>query len=76
VEEAVSALVRIGGVGENCHPEVLREAIEALARASESRETYAAGHSDRIVRCAEMLARALDVPTDELADLQFAAPST
>src|SRR6266436_2194718 len=73
VEEAVSALVRIGGVGENCHPEVLREAIEALARASESRETYAAGHSDRIVRCAEMLARALDVPTDELADLQFAA---
>jgi HD-GYP domain-containing protein (c-di-GMP phosphodiesterase class II) len=65
--------VRIGGVGESCHPEVLGEAIEALARASESRETHAAGHSDRIVRCAEMLARALDVPPEELADLQFAA---
>lgn len=73
VEEAVSALVRIGGVGDSCHPEVLGEAIEALARASESRETHAAGHSDRIVRCAEMLARALDVPPEELADLQFAA---
>ena len=73
VEEAVSALVRIGGVGENCHPDVLREALEAMARASESRETYAAGHSERIVRCAEMVARALDVPAEELADLQFAA---
>jgi HD-GYP domain-containing protein (c-di-GMP phosphodiesterase class II) len=44
-----------------------------LARASESRETYAAGHSERIARCAEMLGRALDVPPDELADLLFAA---
>ncbi len=73
VEEAVSALVRIGGVGDNCHSEVLREALEAMARASESRETYAAGHAERMARCAEMLAKALDLPADEAADLQFAA---
>ncbi len=73
VEEAISALVRIGGVGENCHPEVLREALEALSRASESRETYAAGHSERMARCTEMLGRALDLPEAEMADLQFAA---
>jgi diguanylate cyclase (GGDEF)-like protein len=73
VEEAVSALVRIGGVGENCHLEVLREALEALARASESREAYAAGRSERMVRCVEILGRALDLPPDEMTDLQFAA---
>ena len=73
VEEAVSALVRIGGVGENCHYDVLQEAIEALARASESRESFAAGHSERLLRCTEMLGRALDLPSEERADLQFAA---
>jgi diguanylate cyclase (GGDEF)-like protein len=73
VEEAVSALIRIGGVGDNCHVEVLQEAVEALARASESREAHAAGHSERIVRCAEMLGQALDFPPEEMADLLFAA---
>ena len=73
VEEAVSSLVRIGGVGENCHAEVLRDALESLARASESRETHAAGHNDRIVRCAELMGRALDLPPDEMADLLTAA---
>jgi diguanylate cyclase (GGDEF)-like protein len=73
VEEAVSALIRIGGVGENCHIEVLQEALEALARASESRETYAAGQSERVVRCTEMLGRAVDLKPEEMDDLQFAA---
>ena len=73
VEEAVSALVRIGGVGENCHPEVLREALEALARASESRETYAAGHGERIARCTELVGQALSLQPEEMEDLQFAA---
>ena len=73
VEEAVSALVRIGGVGENCHYDVLQEALEALARASESRESFAGGHGERLMRCTEMLGRALDLPTEERADLQFAA---
>ncbi len=73
VEEVVSAVIRVGGAGENCHPGILREAIEALARASESRETYAAGQAERVVRCSELLGRALDLPPNELDDLQFAA---
>jgi diguanylate cyclase (GGDEF)-like protein len=73
VEEAVSALVRIGGVGENCHPDVLREALEAMARASESRETYAAGHSERIARCTELVGQGLSLQPEEMEDLQFAA---
>jgi len=73
VEEVVSAVIRAGGAGENCHPGVLREAIESLARASESRETYAAGQTERIANISEQLGRTLDLSPHELEDLQFIA---
>src|SRR5262249_40837710 len=59
--------------GEDTNVPVLREAIEAVNRAAESREVQAAGHSDTVARYTEMIARALGLIDEELADLVYAA---
>ena len=72
LEELVSTLRRLCGGEEDCNVQVLKESIEALARASESREFHAAGHGDMVGRYAEMIGRALALPPDELVELAYA----
>jgi diguanylate cyclase (GGDEF)-like protein len=72
LEELVATLRRLCGEEEDCNVQVLKESIEALARASESREFHAAGHGEMVGRYAEMLGRALALPPDELVELAYA----
>jgi diguanylate cyclase (GGDEF)-like protein len=71
LEELASTLHRL--CGEDCNVQVLKESIEALARAGESREFHAAGHGEMVGRYAEMIGRALALPPDELVELVYAA---
>jgi len=60
--------------GEQRHnTEVIRESIEALTRAEELREANATGHGDLVSRYAQLIARALSLPAEELDDLGYAA---
>jgi HD-GYP domain-containing protein (c-di-GMP phosphodiesterase class II) len=52
---------------------LLKESIEALCRASESRELRTAGHGDLVARYSEVIARALGLPADEIAELVYCA---
>ncbi len=52
---------------------VLREAIETLTGAAESREQNSSGHGEMVARYSEIVARALGMPAEEVADLSFAA---
>jgi HD-GYP domain-containing protein (c-di-GMP phosphodiesterase class II) len=52
---------------------LLKEAIESLSRAAESREMQAAGHGDLVARYSEVIARSLGLSSDETADLVYAA---
>jgi len=47
------------------------EAIRGLANAIEARDTYTAGHTDRVCRLAEMIARALGWSESRIVDLQM-----
>jgi len=73
LEDLVSTLRRLCGGEEDCNVQVLKESIEALARASEPREFHASGHGDMVGRYAEMIGRALALPPDELVELAYAA---
>ena len=71
LEELTSTLHRL--CGEACNLQVLKESIEALAKAGESREFHAAGHSDMVGRYTDIIGRALALPPDELVELVYAA---
>src|SRR5438309_6236907 len=73
LEELTATLRRLCGGEEDCNVQVLKESIEALARASEPREFHASGHGDMVGRYAEMIGRALALPPDELVELAYAA---
>jgi HD-GYP domain-containing protein (c-di-GMP phosphodiesterase class II) len=66
-------LVKFCGGEEECNVPLLRESIEVLSRASESRELRTSGHGDLVARYTEIIARALRLPSDETADLVYAA---
>jgi len=72
LEELTTTLYKLCG-GEDCKVQLLREAIEALSRAAESREVNTAGHGDLVARYSEVMARALGLSSEETADLVFAA---
>ena len=72
LEELITSLQKFAG-GENSNVQVLREAIEALSRAAESREVQSAGHGDLVARYTDILGRALGMPPEELGDLVYAA---
>lgn len=73
LEELLSNLKKLAGGEEECNVHVLKEAIEAVNRACESREVQSTGHSETVARYAETIGRALSLSPDELADLVFAA---
>ena len=47
--------------------------METLTSAAESREQYSSGHGEMVARYSEIIARALNLPPEEIADLSFAA---
>jgi diguanylate cyclase (GGDEF)-like protein len=73
LEEITSTLSKLCGADQDCNVGLLKEAIESLSRAAESRELQTAGHGDLVARYTEVIARALGLPSDETADLVYAA---
>ncbi len=73
LRELATTLHKLCGEGENCNVGVLKEAIESLSRAAESRELQTAGHGDMVARYTEVIARGLGLSSDETADLVYAA---
>jgi len=73
LEELTSTLYKLCGGDQDCKVQLLREAIESLSRAAESREVATAGHGDLVARYSEVIARALGLSSEETADLVFAA---
>ena len=52
---------------------ILREAIEALTRATELRELNGAGHGEMVARYSELIARGLGLSSEEVDGLVYAA---
>jgi diguanylate cyclase (GGDEF)-like protein len=73
VNELVGTLRKLCGSNEQCNVSVLKEAIEALSRAAESREVHATGHGESVARYCEIIGRGLSLPPEELENLAFAA---
>jgi diguanylate cyclase (GGDEF)-like protein len=73
LEELTSTLYKLCGGDHDCKVQLLREAIESLSRAAESREVATAGHGDMVARYSEVMARALGLSSEETADLVYAA---
>ena len=72
LEELIITLNKFSS-GEDSNIQVLREAIEALSRAAESREVQSAGHGDLVARYTDIIGRSLGMPPEELTDLVYAA---
>ena len=73
LEELASMLVKLCGGEEDCNVALLKESIEVLSRAAESRELRTSGHGDMVARYTEILARVLQMSPEETADLVYAA---
>jgi diguanylate cyclase (GGDEF)-like protein len=73
LEELVSTLHKLTGGDEDPNVAVLKESIESLSRAAESRELRTAGHGDLVARYTEVIARALGLSAEETAGLVYAA---
>jgi diguanylate cyclase (GGDEF)-like protein len=73
LEELLNTLGKLSGGKESCDVQVLRESIEALTRAAELRELSASGHGEMVARYAEIMAKALGLRPEEVADISYAA---
>jgi diguanylate cyclase (GGDEF)-like protein len=73
LEELRTMLVKFCGGEEDCNVPLLKESIEILSRAAESRELRTSGHGDLVARYTSIIARALSLPSEETADLVYAA---
>ncbi|MFZ0734621.1 MAG: diguanylate cyclase [Candidatus Sulfotelmatobacter sp.] len=73
LEELATTLYKLCSGDEGCNVPLLKEAIESLSRAAESREMQTAGHGDLVARYGEVIARALGLSSEETADLVYAA---
>jgi diguanylate cyclase (GGDEF)-like protein len=73
LDELTSTLHKLCGGDENCNLAVLKESIESLSRAAESRELRTTGHGDLVARYSEVIARALGLTSDDTAALVYAA---
>src|SRR5206468_3874487 len=73
LEELTSTLHKLCGGEDGCNVPILKEAIESLSRAAESRELQTSGHGDLVARYSEVISRALGLSSEETADLVYAA---
>src|SRR5580704_7211178 len=74
LEELITTLKKFcGGEEEECNVAVLRESIESLTHAAESRELNSSGHGEMVARYCEIVGRALGLPPEEITDLGYAA---
>jgi diguanylate cyclase (GGDEF)-like protein len=73
LEELITTLKKLCGGEEDYNVHVLREAIEALAHAAESRELNSSGHGESVAHYCQIVARALGFSPEELSDLAYAA---
>jgi diguanylate cyclase (GGDEF)-like protein len=73
LEELTTTLYKLCGGDPACNVPLLKEAIEALSRAAESRELSSGGHGDLVARYSEIIARALELPQEETSNLVYAA---
>jgi len=73
LEELTSTLYKLCCGEDGCNVPLLKEAIESLSRAAESRELSTAGHGDLVARYTAVIARALGLSPEETADLVYAA---
>src|SRR6266851_3574567 len=72
LEELVSTLRKLSGRDDNADQRAMKEAVEALSRAAELREHNAAGHGEQCGHYTGIIARGLNLSTDEVEDLTFA----
>ncbi len=72
MDELITTLKKMCGE-EALTDHILREAIETLTSAAESRELNSAGHGEMVARYSEIIARSLGLPAEDIADLAFAA---
>src|SRR5882724_5092297 len=73
LEELLTTLKKMCGDDEGCNFVVLREAIETLTRAAESRELNCSGHGEMVAHYCETIARSLRLTSEDVADLVYAA---
>ena len=73
LEELVATLRKLCGGEDEVGRHALKEAIEALARASELRELNAAGHGEQCAHYAAMIAKGLNLEPRETQEIEFAA---
>jgi diguanylate cyclase (GGDEF)-like protein len=73
LEELTTMLQKLCSGEAGCNVSLLKESIESLSRAAESRELHTAGHGDLVARYSEVIARALRLSSEETADLVYAA---
>jgi diguanylate cyclase (GGDEF)-like protein len=72
VEELITTLKKM--CGDEPHTDhILREAIETLTGAAESRELNSSGHGEMVARYSEIIARSLGLPPEDIGDLAFTA---
>ncbi len=71
VDELVGTLRKLSSGTEQKNLPLLRDSIEALARAAESRELNAPGHGEAVGQYCELIGRALGLPPEEVRELAF-----
>ena len=73
LEELVGTLRKICGNADDGDTSAIREAIEALTQAAELREVNASGHGEQCGHYAGIIASGLNLSSQEVADVAFAA---
>src|SRR5437870_1490713 len=73
LEELLTTLKTLCGGEEECNVRVLRESIEALTHAAESREVNGSGHGEMVAHYSQMIARALGLAAEEVGEIAYAA---
>jgi len=72
LEELVNTLRKLALTNEDKEAVVLKDSIETLARAAESRELHASGHGEAVAQYCEMMGRALNFSPSDIRELSFA----
>jgi diguanylate cyclase (GGDEF)-like protein len=73
LDELLTTLKKLCGGEKDGNSAVLRDAIESLTHAAESRELNAAGHGEMVSRYCEIIGRAMAMTPEEVTDLAYAA---